>query len=66
MLLTRTVPTPVGDRFRASTLPDRIPTPEIGQAIVSKRSPPRSRARVSCLRTPPGRSRRPPSPTHPP
>ncbi|MEU8283741.1 DUF87 domain-containing protein [Micromonospora sp. NPDC048905] len=37
VLMTRTVPTPVGDRFRTATLPDRIPTPEIGQAIVAKR-----------------------------
>ncbi|WP_433318712.1 ATP-binding protein [Micromonospora sp. CA-269861] len=37
VLMTRTAPTPVGDRFRTSTLPDRIPTPEIGQAIVAKR-----------------------------
>ncbi|MEU4475677.1 DUF87 domain-containing protein [Micromonospora sp. NPDC023888] len=37
VLMTRTVPTPVGDRFRAATLPDRIPTPEIGHAIVAKR-----------------------------
>ncbi|WCN84071.1 ATP-binding protein [Micromonospora sp. LH3U1] len=37
VLMTRTVPTPVGDRFREATLPDRIPTPEIGQAIVAKR-----------------------------
>ncbi|MEU8257526.1 DUF87 domain-containing protein [Micromonospora inaquosa] len=37
VLLTRTAPTPVGDRFRTATLPDRIPTPEIGQAIVAKR-----------------------------
>ncbi|MEU1590385.1 ATP-binding protein [Micromonospora sp. NPDC005710] len=37
VLMTRTAPTPVADRFRTSTLPDRIPTPEIGQAIVAKR-----------------------------
>ncbi|MBQ1034106.1 ATP-binding protein [Micromonospora sp. C97] len=37
VLMTRTAPTPVGDRFRTATLPDRIPTPEIGQAIVAKR-----------------------------
>ncbi|PYC75098.1 AAA family ATPase [Micromonospora arborensis] len=37
VLMTRSAPTPVGDRFRTSTLPDRIPTPEIGQAIVAKR-----------------------------
>ncbi|WP_433133096.1 ATP-binding protein [Micromonospora sp. CA-240977] len=37
VLMTRTVPTPVGDRFRAATLPDRIPTAEIGHAIVAKR-----------------------------
>ncbi|MGC4747430.1 helicase HerA domain-containing protein [Micromonospora sp. DT201] len=37
VLMTRTAPTPVGDRFREATLPDRIPTPEIGQAIVAKR-----------------------------
>lgn len=37
VLMTRTVPTPVGDRFREATLPDRIPTSEIGQAIVAKR-----------------------------
>ncbi|MET8360725.1 DUF87 domain-containing protein [Micromonospora sp. NPDC005171] len=37
VLMTRTAPTPVADRFRMSTLPDRIPTPEIGQAIVAKR-----------------------------
>ncbi|WP_330467710.1 ATP-binding protein [Micromonospora zamorensis] len=37
VLMTRTAPTPVGDRFRVATLPDRIPTPEIGQAIVAKR-----------------------------
>ncbi|MGC4831615.1 ATP-binding protein [Micromonospora arida] len=37
VLMTRTAPTPVADRFRTATLPDRIPTPEIGQAIVSKR-----------------------------
>ncbi|MBQ0902171.1 ATP-binding protein [Micromonospora sp. U21] len=37
VLMTRTVPTPVGDRFREATLPDRIPTPEIGQSIVAKR-----------------------------
>ncbi|MGN9765419.1 helicase HerA domain-containing protein [Micromonospora sp. SD12] len=36
-LLTRSAPTPVGDRFRQATLPDRIPTPEIGRAIVAKR-----------------------------
>lgn len=35
--MTRAAPTPVADRFRTSTLPDRIPTPEIGQAIVAKR-----------------------------
>ncbi|MEU8087442.1 DUF87 domain-containing protein [Micromonospora sp. NPDC049101] len=37
VLMTRTAPTPVGDRFRAATLPDRIPTPQIGHAIVAKR-----------------------------
>ncbi|MEU4532723.1 DUF87 domain-containing protein [Micromonospora ureilytica] len=37
VLMTRAAPTPVADRFRTSTLPDRIPTPEIGQAIVAKR-----------------------------
>ncbi|WP_330440981.1 DUF87 domain-containing protein [Micromonospora sp. NBC_00821] len=37
VLLTRTAPTPVADRFRTAALPDRIPTPEIGQAIVAKR-----------------------------
>ncbi len=37
VLMTRSAPTPVGDRFRTATLPDRIPTPEIGQAIVAKR-----------------------------
>ncbi|MGK5671325.1 ATP-binding protein [Micromonospora sp. URMC 106] len=36
-LLTRSAPTPVGDRFRQATLPDRIPTPQIGRAIVAKR-----------------------------
>ncbi|MEU5909328.1 DUF87 domain-containing protein [Micromonospora sp. NPDC047527] len=36
-LLTRSAPTPVSDRFRQATLPDRIPTPEIGLAIVVKR-----------------------------
>lgn len=36
-LLIRSAPTPVGDRFRQATLPDRIPTPEIGRAIVAKR-----------------------------
>ncbi|SIM84272.1 helicase HerA domain-containing protein [Micromonospora cremea] len=36
-LLTRSAPTPVGDRFRQATLPDRIPSPEIGRAIVAKR-----------------------------
>ncbi|MER7417202.1 DUF87 domain-containing protein [Micromonospora peucetia] len=36
-LLTRSAPTPVGDRFRQATLPDRIPTAEIGRAIVAKR-----------------------------
>ncbi|MFF5180766.1 ATP-binding protein [Micromonospora sp. NPDC000316] len=36
-LLTRSAPTPVSDRFRQATLPDRIPTPEIGLAIVAKR-----------------------------
>ncbi|KAB1160126.1 DUF87 domain-containing protein [Micromonospora sp. AMSO12t] len=36
-LLTRSAPTPVGDRFRQAILPDRIPTPEIGRAIVAKR-----------------------------
>ncbi|MEV1075703.1 ATP-binding protein [Micromonospora parva] len=36
-LMTRAAPTPVADRFRTATLPDRIPTPEIGQAIVAKR-----------------------------
>ncbi|MEH1102124.1 ATP-binding protein [Micromonospora sp. CPCC 205561] len=36
-LLTRSAPTPVGDRFRRSTLPDRIPTAGIGRAIVAKR-----------------------------
>ena len=30
-------PAPVADRFRAAVLPDRIPTPEIGRAIVAKR-----------------------------
>ncbi|MBQ1018682.1 ATP-binding protein [Micromonospora sp. D93] len=37
VLMTRAAPTPVADRFRTSTLPDRIPTAEIGQAIVAKR-----------------------------
>ncbi|MFI6244068.1 ATP-binding protein [Micromonospora sp. NPDC050795] len=37
VLMTRTAPTPVADRFRTAHLPDRIPTPEIGQAIVAKR-----------------------------
>ncbi|WP_200213904.1 ATP-binding protein [Micromonospora coerulea] len=36
-LLTRSAPTPVADRFRESVLPDRIPTAEIGRAIVQKR-----------------------------
>ncbi|WP_405099533.1 helicase HerA domain-containing protein [Micromonospora sp. NBC_01412] len=36
-LLTRSAPTPVADRFRVSVLPDRIPTSEIGRAIVEKR-----------------------------
>ncbi|NBE84679.1 helicase HerA domain-containing protein [Micromonospora rubida] len=36
-LLTRSAPTSVADRFRVSVLPDRIPTPEIGRAIVEKR-----------------------------
>jgi hypothetical protein len=36
-LLRRSAPTPVTDRFRESVLPDRIPTPEIGRAIVEKR-----------------------------
>ncbi|WP_229402513.1 ATP-binding protein [Micromonospora okii] len=36
-LLTRSAPTSVADRFRVSLLPDRIPTPEIGRAIVAKR-----------------------------
>ncbi|RKN51043.1 ATP-binding protein [Micromonospora endolithica] len=36
-LLTRSAPTPVGDRFRQGVLPDRIPTPEIGRVIVAKR-----------------------------
>ncbi|RGC66133.1 AAA-like domain protein [Micromonospora sp. MW-13] len=36
-LLTRSAPTSVADRFRVSLLPDRIPTPQIGQAIVAKR-----------------------------
>ncbi|MET7876116.1 DUF87 domain-containing protein [Micromonospora profundi] len=36
-LLTRSAPTPVSDRFRQATLPDRIPTAEIGLAIVAKR-----------------------------
>ncbi|SCL15288.1 DNA helicase HerA, contains HAS-barrel and ATPase domains [Micromonospora nigra] len=36
-LLARSAPTPVGDRFRQAALPDRIPTPEIGRAIVAKR-----------------------------
>ncbi|WDZ82646.1 helicase HerA domain-containing protein [Micromonospora cathayae] len=36
-LLTRSAPTPVADRFRTAVLPDRIPTPEIGRAIVEKR-----------------------------
>ncbi|MCG5462339.1 DUF87 domain-containing protein [Micromonospora sp. MED01] len=37
VLMSRSAPTPVADRFRTATLPDRIPTPEIGQAIVAKR-----------------------------
>ncbi|MGC4808501.1 helicase HerA domain-containing protein [Micromonospora sp. DT233] len=36
-LLIRSAPTSVADRFRVSVLPDRIPTPEIGLAIVEKR-----------------------------
>ncbi|MBM0236293.1 ATP-binding protein [Micromonospora sp. ATA32] len=36
-LLTRSAPTPVADRFRKAVLPDRIPTVEIGRAIVEKR-----------------------------
>ncbi|MFC0003766.1 ATP-binding protein [Micromonospora siamensis] len=36
-LLTRSAPTPVTDRFRTALLPDRIPTAEIGRAIVEKR-----------------------------
>ncbi|MFI1194261.1 ATP-binding protein [Micromonospora sp. NPDC020750] len=36
-LLTRSAPTSVADRFRVSLLPDRIPTPQIGRAIVAKR-----------------------------
>ncbi|MFI6230213.1 helicase HerA domain-containing protein [Micromonospora echinospora] len=36
-LLTRSAPTPVADRFRTAVLPDRIPSPEIGRALVEKR-----------------------------
>jgi hypothetical protein len=36
-LLTRSTPTPVADRFRTAVLPDRIPSPEIGRALVEKR-----------------------------
>ncbi|WP_319460115.1 ATP-binding protein [Micromonospora sp. RTP1Z1] len=36
-LMTRSAPTPVADRFREAVLPDRIPSPEIGRAIVEKR-----------------------------
>ncbi|MEH1015437.1 ATP-binding protein [Micromonospora sp. CPCC 206060] len=37
VLLTRSAPTPVADRFREAVLPDRIPSAEIGRAIVEKR-----------------------------
>ena len=37
VLLTRSAPTPFLGRFRAAVLPDRITTPEIGQAILAKR-----------------------------
>ncbi len=37
ILLTRSAPTPVADRFREAILPDRIPTVEIGRAIIEKR-----------------------------
>ncbi|WBB81072.1 DUF87 domain-containing protein [Micromonospora sp. WMMD882] len=37
VLLTRSAPTPVADRFRTAVLPDRIPRPEIGRAIIEKR-----------------------------
>jgi hypothetical protein len=37
VLLSRSAPAPVVDRFRETLLPDRIPTAEIGQAIIEKR-----------------------------
>jgi hypothetical protein len=37
VMLTKSAPTPVADRFREAVLPDRIPSPEIGQAIIEKR-----------------------------
>ena len=36
-ILQRIAPSPVRDRFRVALLPDRIPTPEIGYAIIAKR-----------------------------
>lgn len=36
-LLRKCAPTPVIDRFREAVLPDRIPTAEIGRAIIAKR-----------------------------
>ena len=37
VLLEKTAPAPVLDRFRKAVLPDRILTPEIGEAIIAKR-----------------------------
>ncbi len=37
VLLTKSAPSPVIGRFREAILPDRITTPEIGQAIIAKR-----------------------------
>jgi len=36
-VLRTMAPTPVTDRFREAVLPDRIPTPDIGRAIIAKR-----------------------------
>jgi len=37
VLLTKSAPRPLIERFREAALPDRIPTAEIGQAIIAKR-----------------------------